>query len=181
MQRLHPESTVWNEGWAIRHHPLENRADRAKLGAMSVAPSTSLLADWLGHEPLSQEGLTASARLNNIAHQVQQLTKLDLPSMEDLVRQGLVSKRSQLLIQCMQKIAHLENLPEQTGKREWQLFLETSRDKLVSEITESEEAPLTAALNQSGLGEIGALRRHGVQFAEALSIWPKLCEVTSSL
>ena len=47
-------------------------------------------------------------------------------------------------------------------------ILETSRDKLVSEITESEEAPLTAALNQSGLGEIGALRRHGVQFAEAL-------------
>ena len=148
---------------------------------MSVLPSYSLLADWLGHEPLGQEGLTASARLNDIAHQVQQLTELDLSSLEDLVRQGLVSKRSQLLTQCMQKIARLENLPEQPGKREWQQFLEATRDKLVSEITQSEEAPLTAALNQSGLGEIGALRHHGEQFAEALSIWPKLCEVTSGL
>ena len=77
---------------------------------------------------------------------MQQLSELDLPSLEDLARQGLVSKRSQLLTQCIEKIAGLENLPEQTGKREWRLFLETTRDKLVSEITESEEAPLTEAL-----------------------------------
>ena len=181
MQRLHPESTVWNEGWAIRHHPLENRADRAKLSAMSVIPSSSLLADWLGHEPLGQEGLTASARLSAVANQVQQLTKLDLSSMEDLVRQGLVSKRSQLLTQCMEKIARLENLPEQTGKREWQLFLETSRDKLVSEITESEEAPLTEALTRGALGKVSALRQHGEQFAKALGIWPLLREAAADL
>ena len=181
MQRLHPESTVWNEGWAIRHHPLESRADRAKLSAMSVVPSSSLLTDWLGREPAGQEGLTASSRLKDIAHQVQQLSELDLPSLEDLARQGLVSKRSQLLTQCIEKIAGLENLPEQTGKREWRLFLETTRDKLVSEITESEEAPLTAALSHGALGEIGALRHHGEQFAEALKIWPQLCEVASGL
>ena len=181
MQRLHPESTVWNEGWAIRHHPLENRADRAKLSAMSVIPSSSLLADWLGHEPLGQEGLTASARLSAVANQVQQLTKLDLSSMEDLVRQGLVSKRSQLLTQCMEKIARLEKLPEQTGKREWQLFLEATRDKLVSEITESEEAPLTEALTRGALGKVSALRQHGEQFAKALGIWPLLREAAADL
>ena len=81
----------------------------------------------------------------------------------------------------MEKIARLEKLPEQTGKREWQLFLEATRDKLVSEITESEEAPLTAALSHGALGEIGALRHHGEQFAEALKIWPQLCEVASGL
>ena len=181
MQRLHPESAVWNEGWAIRHHPLENRADRAKLSAISVVPSSSLLADSLGHEPPGQDGLTASARLNAIAHQVQQLTELNLSSLEDLVRQGLISKRSQLLTQCMEKIARLENRPEQTGKREWQLFLETSRDKLVSEITESEEAPLTEALTRGTLGTVSALRQHGKQFAEALRIWPLLREAAADL
>lgn len=97
------------------------------------------------------------------------------------MRQGLVSKRSQLLTQCMQKIAHLENLPEQTGKREWQLFLETSRDKLVSEITESEETPLTEALTRGALGKVSALRQHGEQFAEALRIWPLLREAAEYL
>ena len=181
LQRLHPESAVWNEGWAIRHQPLEDRADRSALNAIGVAPSLSLLADWLGRESPGQKGLTAGVHLNNIAHQVQQLTKLDLSSMEDLVRQGLVSKRSQLLTQCMEKIARLENLPEQTGKREWQLFLETSRDKLVSEITESEEAPLTEALTRGALGKVSTLRQHGEQFAEALRIWPLLREAAADL
>jgi hypothetical protein len=81
----------------------------------------------------------------------------------------------------MQKIARLENLPEQPGKREWQQFLEATRDKLVAEITQSEAAPLTVAVNQGGLGEIGLLRQHGEQFAEALRIWPQLREVASGL
>ena len=97
------------------------------------------------------------------------------------MRQGLVSKRSQLLTQCMEKIARLENLPEQTGKREWQLFLETSRDKLVSEITESEEAPLTEALTRGALGKVSTLRQHGEQFAKALGIWPLLREAAADL
>ena len=97
------------------------------------------------------------------------------------MRQGLISKRSQLLTQCMEKIARLENRPEQTGKREWQLFLETSRDKLVSEITESEEAPLTEALTRGTLGTVSALRQHGKQFAEALRIWPLLREAAADL
>ncbi len=181
VQRLHPESAVWNEGWAIRHHPLENRAARAELSAMGLTPSFSLLADWLGQEPAGQEGLTALARLSDIAHQVRQLAEMNLSSLETLVLQGMISKRSQLLTQCMEKIAHLENLPEQTGKREWQLFLETTRDMLVSEITQSAEAPLTAALKQGGLREIDVLRHHGEQFAEALRIWPQLREVASGL
>ena len=89
MQRLHPESTVWNEGWAIRHHPLESRADRAKLSAMSVVPSSSLLTDWLESRTCRPRGLTASSRLKDIAHQVQQLSELDLPSLEDLARRGI--------------------------------------------------------------------------------------------
>ena len=65
------------------------------------------------------------------------------------------------------KIRPWRGLPEQTGKREWRLFLETTRDKLVSEITESEEAPLTAALSHGALGEIGALKPPANAFAEA--------------
>jgi hypothetical protein len=181
LQRVHPESAVWNEGWAIRHQPLENRADRSALSGIGASPSLSLFIDWLGREPAGQEGLSPAWRLNGIADQVRQLTEMNLASLESLVRQGLISKRSDLLTRCMEKIARLDNLPDQTGKAEWQHFLEATRDKLVSEITQSEAAPLTEALTQGALGDIGALRHHGEQFADALCIWPQLCDVAAGL
>ena len=57
LQRLHPESAVWNEGWAIRHEPIEDRESRGELIPLSVKPGLSLLADWLGREPRDQWGL----------------------------------------------------------------------------------------------------------------------------
>ncbi|GIR90450.1 MAG: hypothetical protein CM15mP89_4550 [Gammaproteobacteria bacterium] len=60
LQRLHPESGVWNEGWAIRHEPIDTVRAEA-LTALSVKPGISLLADWLGREPRDQWGLAPRA------------------------------------------------------------------------------------------------------------------------
>ena len=91
LQRLHPESAVWNESWAIRHEPLENRAERGALTPLSVKPNTALLADWLGREPRDQWGLSPERRLGGIVDQIERLVSMDSGQLESLVRQELVS------------------------------------------------------------------------------------------
>ena len=43
---LQRESVVFNEGWAIHHAPIEERAERGNLTPLSVKLSTSLLGNW---------------------------------------------------------------------------------------------------------------------------------------
>ena len=45
LQRVQPNSLVLTEGWAIRHEPLDNRANRGDLKPLNVKPSMSTLAD----------------------------------------------------------------------------------------------------------------------------------------
>ena len=44
LQRVQPNSLVLSEGWAIRHEPLDTRADRGDLKPLSVTPGMSTLA-----------------------------------------------------------------------------------------------------------------------------------------
>ena len=175
LQRLYPESAVWNEGWAIRHEPLEERTGRGELTPLSAQAGTTLLADWLGREPRDQWGIAPTQRLAGMAEEVQRLAVMDNDSLESLVRQELVSKRSALLSQCMAHLGRVAEMSDLPGAPEWRAFLERSRDQLVAEIQASEASPLQDRLQGSGVTDIAALRAHGQHFADALSAWPEIC------
>ena len=85
---------MWNEGWAIRHEPVEDRESRGELIPLSVKPGLALLADWLGREPRDQWGLSPQQRLTGLADQIRRLASMKSDSLEALVQQELVSKRS---------------------------------------------------------------------------------------
>lgn len=181
LQRLHPESGVWNEGWAIRHEPLEERAQRSELTPLSVQPGLPLLADWLGREPRDQWGLSAEQRLTDMAQQIRRLAIMDTAVLKSLLQQELVSKRSVLLSRCMAQLQEADGISDLPGASAWQGFLEQSRDQLVSELQTPDPTPLRAA-GEEGDDEtyLTNLRDHGIQFAEALENWPALCEAAGS-
>ena len=178
LQRLHPESAVWNEGWAIRHEPMEDRPHRGELTPLSVKPGLSLLADWLGREPRDQWGLAAEQRLSGLASQLRRLASMQPDSLESLMQQELVSKRGVLLERCIDLLGETSGLSDLAGLQEWQHFLEQSRNQLVSELQTPEPEPLSV-LGASGKGvessRLGALREHGASFADALCAWPDIC------
>ena len=181
LQRLHPESGVWNEGWAIRHEPLEDRAQRSELTPQSVQPGLPLLADWLGREPRDQWGLSAEQRLADMAQQIRRLAIMDTAALKSLLQQELVSKRSVLLSRCMAQLQEVDSISDLPGTPAWQAFLEKSRDQLVSEL-QTPDPTLLRAAGEEGDDEtyLTNLRDHGIQFAEALENWPALCEAAGS-
>lgn len=168
---------MWNEGWAIRHEPMEDRPHRGELTPISVKPGLSLLADWLGREPRDQWGLAAEQRLSGLANQLRRLASMQSDSLESLVQQELVSKRGVLLGQCIDLLGETSGLSDLAGLQEWQHFLEQSRDQLVSELQTPEPEPL-GVLGDSGRGmeasRLGTVREHGASFADALSVWPDI-------
>ena len=176
LQRLHPDSAVWNEAWAIRHEPIDERSRRGDLNPISATPSLALLTDWLGREPRDQWGITPRQRLMGMADQVQRLAVMDSDSLESLVRQELVSKRSALLNQCMTHLSRAGEISDLPGAPDWQAFLEHSRDQLVEEIQTPEANPLEERVSASALRSPSALRDHGQQFADTLRAWPQICE-----
>ncbi|MDB2644091.1 hypothetical protein N9Y37_06545 [Luminiphilus sp.] len=175
LQRLHPESPVLNHGWAVRHDPIDTRTSNIPLTPMSVAPSVSLLADWIGREPADQWGLSAERRLSGIAEQIWRLTEMDTHACESLVRQELASKRSAQLKLCMdhgEQLGTLEHLP---GFSQWQRFIEKSRDTLLAEIQNPALRPLSAAATSENGRGIDRLRQGGAALATALDHWPAIC------
>ena len=176
LQRLHPDSAVWNEAWAIRHEPIDERSRRGDLNPISATPSLALLTDWLGREPRDQWGITPRQRLMGMADQVQRLAVMDSDSLESLVRQELVSKRSALLNQCMTHLSRAGEISDLPGAPDWQAFLEHSRDQLVEEIQTPEANPLEERVSASALRSPSALRTHGQQFTDALRAWPEMCQ-----
>ena len=180
LQRLYPDAAVWNEGWAIRHEPIEQRSGRGDLSPLTVTPGTALLVDWLGREPRDQWGLVPEQQLAGVANQVQRLVCMETDSLESLVRQELVSKRSALLSICMSHLDRLGEMTELPGTKAWQRFLEDSRDRLVTEIQTPEPSPLDDHMTTRALTSLPALRTHGQHFADALSAWPEICEAAKS-
>ena len=180
LQRLHPASVVYNEGWAIRHAPLEERSARGELSPLTTRAGTSLLADWLGRGPADQWGLSAERRLSGLAEQVMRLTEMQSPALEAMVKEELIAKRTNLLNRCMQSLSQLGPLEDLPRTSEWRAFLEASRDRLVAEIQTPELAPISDASARLGDDGLRTLRAHGQQFAQALRVWPAICETARS-
>jgi hypothetical protein len=175
LQRLHPESPVLNHGWAIRHDPIDTRTSNIPLTPMSVAPSLSLLADWIGREPADQWGLSPERRLSGIAEQIWRLTEMETQACESLARQELASKRAAQLQLCMdhgERLGILEHLP---GFSQWQQFIEKSRDTLLAEIQNPALRPLTGATDIGAEKRAEQLRHGGAAWATALDHWPAIC------
>ena len=180
LQRLHTESLVYNEGWAIRHAPLEERLARGQLSPLTVRTSTNLLADWLGREPTDQWGLSPERRLSGLAEQVTRLAEMESPALEAMIKEELIAKRTNLLNRCMKHMSQLGPLEDLPRAGEWRTFLEASRDQLVAEIQTPEPAPISDASARLGDDGMQILRAHGQQFAQALRVWPAICEAARS-
>ena len=177
--RLHPASGVYNPAAAVPHLPVDERAERSRLGAISVSPNLSLLTDWLGQEPMDQWGLNPERRLNGVTEEILRLTEMTSPDLENLASQLLASKTASLLTKCA---GHLEQLPQhegQPGLPAWQTFLEQSRDHLVEKIQAIETSPLARTGERWSQDDFAALRQHGRRFAESLEQWPAVREAAS--
>ncbi|MEC8157779.1 MAG: hypothetical protein VX095_00760 [Pseudomonadota bacterium] len=178
VQRLHPESTVWNEGWAIRHEPQEERRERGELTPLSVKPGLSMLTDWLGREPRDQWGLSPGQRLTGLAEGVRRLAYMETGAIETLIQQELVSKRGALLSRCVNLLSDVKEMSELPGAADWRGFLEASRDQLVRELQTPEPNPLNVSGDAKERKEAlnaETLCNHGESFAKTLDAWPQLC------
>ncbi len=180
LQRIHPESLVYNEGWAIPHAPLEERSARGALSPITTHTGTSLLADWLGREPADQWGLSAERRLSGLAEQVMRLAEMESAALEAMIKEEMVAKRTNLLNRCMRHLSQLGPLEDLPRTGEWQAFLEGSRNQLVADIQAPENDALEAAANKLGSNGLSQLRQHGHAFAEALTLWSQICKVAST-
>lgn len=181
LQRLHPESVVFNEGWAIHHAPVEQRVARGALAPLSVKLGTSLLGNWLGREPADQWGLPVARRLTGLAEQLSRLADMTPEALTALIHQELVSQRSVLLSRCFAQLGKSSKLEAAPGFAAWQQFLEASRDHLVSEIQSTNDALLHAADAVDLPVDLGWVQDQGKAFSKALLAWPEICEVATTL
>ena len=172
-QRLHPDSLVLNEGWAIKHHPIDERLDRVPLTPLTASLGLPTLVDWLGREPADQWGLTPARRLAGIAEQMQRLAEMNATERESLIRQELASKRASLLQRIMDHMGRFSTLEHLPGLPQWQSFIEASRDQLLAEIQNPAHTPLEEWANQHGGTD--AVVAGGAAFAQALHDWPEIC------
>ncbi len=176
LQRLHPESAVYNEGWAVPHYPIENRSSRRRLSPANRSASMIMLADWLGSAPGDEAGIPPETRLFMLADEIGRVSQMTEDALEDLVRKELLHGRASLLARCMDHLdalSRVENLP---GTISWQTFLEQSRDNLVDQIQSQEPHPVADALTRA-TSDLETLRRRGLDFAGAMKAWPEICQV----
>ena len=178
LQRLHPESAVFNEGWAVPHSPIEDRAHRNQLPPLSVSASIASLIDWLGRPPRDEAGISPETRLGMLADEINRLSEMSLEALESIVQRELLSKRASLLDRCMDHLDAISGLDDLPGTPRWQTFLEQSRDNLVSQIQSQEPHPVADALAHAK-SDIETLRRRGSDFAKAMKAWPEICKAAS--
>jgi hypothetical protein len=175
LQRLHPESAVYNEGWAVAHYPVENRSARGRLSPVKRSATIMMLADWLGRATGDEAGIPPETRLFMLADEISRVSQMTEAALEDLVRKELLQWRTSLLARCMDHLdalSRLENLP---GARSWRTFLEQSRDNLVDQIQSQEPHPVADALTRATY-DLETLRRRGLAFSEAIKAWPAICQ-----
>jgi len=175
LQRLHPESVVFNEGWAIHHDPVEQRAERGTLTPLSVKLSTSLLGNWLGREPADQWGLPVRRRLAGLAEQLHRLADMTPEAFTALIHQELVSQRSALLSRCFAQLGKTGKWEGSPGFASWNQFLEASRDQLVSEIQSTNETLFTSSAAVELPIDLAWVQAQGKAFSAALLAWPAIC------
>lgn len=180
LQRLHPESAVFNEGWGAPHYPVEDRSTRGKLNPMTVSASTATLIDWLGRPPRDESGISPEVRLLMLADEIGRLASMETKALEQLVKSELLSKRASLLALCMENLNALPRLSALPGAPDWGTFLEQSRDHLLNQIQSSEPQPVAEALKHAS-SDMRTLRQIGADFAEAIKAWPTICGAAAAL
>ena len=181
LQRLHPESVVLNQGWAIHHDPMEDRSERGALTPLTVKLTSSLLGNWLGREPSDQWGLPVERRLIGLAEQLRRLGDMTPSGLTSLINQELVSQRSVLLSHCFEQLGRCDRLEDAAGFVTWKKFLEASRDQLVSEIQSADETLFNSSSSNDLPSDLARLQEQGRAFADALIAWPEICKVAATL
>jgi hypothetical protein len=174
-QRVHPDAVVHNEGWSIRHEPVDTRTNRTNLTPLSTSPGLSTLADWLGHEPRDQWGLSPERRLRVMSEEVLALSEMNADSLEILVSKQLVSKQSDLLRRCMTHFEALATIDETPNKTLWANFLDETQQALVNAIQNEEPSPVARALQKSSEIDLAGVRAIGERFGKAIADWPQIC------
>ena len=180
LERVHPDSLVLSEGWAIRHEPIESRVDRAKLSPLLVRPGLQTLADWLGHEPRDQWGRSPENRLKMLSEEVLSLCNMGTDSLERLVGTQLASKQSNLLNRCVQHLEALHATEETPNKKLWADFLSETQQALLNAIQNEESTPVASALQRAGIQELAGIRSIGEGFGSAIADWPHICSAAKT-
>jgi PAS domain-containing protein len=180
LQRLHPESAVLSEGWAVPHYPVNDRSSRGQLSPISVTASMMTLIDWLGRASRDEVGVSPQTRLLMVADEIDRLAGMETEALERLVQSELLSKRASLLALCIEHIDTLPRLDNLPGTFAWSTFLEQSRDHLLSQIQSSESQPIAEALRHAA-SDMESLRQIGADFAEAIKAWPIICGAAAAL
>ena len=179
LQRLHPESAVYNEGWAVPHHPVEDRATRGQLLPLTVNASIGTLIDWLGRPPRDEAGISPEKRLLMLADEISRLSEMTPKALEGIAQRALLGNRSSLLSRCMNHLNALTTLGDLPGIPRWQDFLEQSRDNLLNQIQSEEPHPVADAMTHATFN-IESLREKGSDFAEAMRVWPAICKAAEA-
>lgn len=180
LQRVQPDSLVLSEGWAIRHEPLENRANRDSLKPLSVTPGMNTLADWLGREPEEEEGLTPARRLLSVSEDVKKLAQMEVDVLERLVGEKIASKRTSLLARCTQHLEQLSGMDTSGNATAWSEFLSQTQAGLIEDLQRPEPAPVASLFGGDSLTTEASVREMGNQFADAVSAWPEICETSKA-
>lgn len=180
LQRIHPDAVVYNEGWSIKHEPVDTRAGRTNLTPLSANPCLLTLADWLGHEPRDQWGLSPEHRLKKMSEEIIALSAMNADSLETLVGTQLASKQSSLLRRCMAHIEALSALEETPNKKVWANFLSETQGSLVTAIQSEERTPVASALQQHNGADLGRVRSFGGRFGKAIADWPQICSAANA-
>ena len=180
LQRMHPESLVLSEGWAIRHEPLETRVERGQLAPLNAAPNLQTLADWLGREPEDEKGLTPERRLLSVSDDVRKLSEMNQGALERLVGEQLASKRTSLLARCTKHLEQAAGMETTTNLTTWSEFLSQTQAGLIEALQNPEPTPLSSLLPKTSVQDIEALRTLGDQLACAIAAWPEVCEAAKS-
>ena len=180
LQRVQPNSPVLSEGWAIRHEPVDNRANLGSLTALSATPGMNTLADWLGRESEGEKGLTPARRLQGISDDVKKLAESDIDTLERLVGEQLASKRTSLLARCTQHLEQLSGMDTSANATAWSAFLSQTQAGLIEDLQRPEPAPLASLFGGDSQTTEASARDMGNQFADALSAWPEICEISKA-
>lgn len=180
LQRVHPNSLVLSEGWAIRHDPLESRANRGDLKPLSVTPGMNTLADWLGREPEKEKGLTPARRLLSVSDDIKKLAEMEIEALERLVGEQVASKRTSLLARCSQHLEQLSGMDTSANATAWSEFLSQTQAGLIEGLQRPEPAPIASIFGSDTQTTEASVREMGSQLADALSAWPEICEASKS-
>ena len=176
LQRLHPESVVWNAGWSIPHLPVDTRSPSTELAPLEVQIGVDTLAEWLGSEPRDQWGLSPERRLLGLAEEIQRLADMNISALNALVAEEQLSRTGATLGRIMRQLATIPASGRPANLTCWRTFLEASRDRLLAQIQAVETDPLEAVSNAFGGDGMIALRHLGRGWSRAVATWPAICE-----